>query len=692
MKNQKSKKRKFNYKKLMVIIFTIFFIFSNIYLIHGLTLYKSIETPLRILGSITIIFLSIILWLLIYKYKHYKKQKLFITFCIISLILNIGMTIVGRKLNTIYSKLNVMTTSKYEVYSTSVITNKNNSVDDIKKIKDNKVGIINDQDDYEGYTIGNKIIKDNNIANTIRYNDYNEMINDLINNKIAFAVVPTNYKSRLSDTESAENIEKQLKIIYTKEEKKEKQIKQKKTKSLNEPFTILIMGVDTVNDGFSSGFNGDALILVTFNPKTTSATMLSIPRDTYMPIACMNGKKTKITNAGWRGQDCIYNTIEDYFGITIDYHIKINFNGVVSLVDSLGGVEVDVPYSFCEQNSKRQWGKNTIFVKGGKQVLNGEQALAFSRHRKVTQYMANYCGSEYIQNGNYWNDFTRGQNQQTVIKALLSKLKEMDSFSTVEKVLDTISKNLETDISTDNILSLYNLAKDSLKNSANKNEPITIQKLYLSGRDARIFDQGSKLSLYNYIAYDESRKAVVDAMKINLGLKELKPIKTFTFSVKEEYEEPVIGKNVGGSATLSLVPNFIGRNINDARSLASANNLKLNVIEVEGSPGQFDGQILTQDISEGTDIEALGSSKTITVKVARVSNTDTTTTSNQNIEETKEEEKTDTTKENNTEKEEEKTSDKNNDKSNEKSNDNKTEEVTNKEPEEVVQEEQKKTE
>ena len=140
------------------------------------------------------------------------------------------------------------------------------------------------------------------------------------------------------------------------------------------------------------------------------------------------------------------------------------------------------------------------------------------------------------------------------------------------------------------------------------------------------------------------------------------------------------------------MPNFIGRNINNARSLASANNLKLNVIEVEGSPGQFDGQILTQDISEGTDIEALGSSKTITVKVARVSNTDTTTTSNQNIEETKEEEKTDTTKENNTEKEEEKTSDKNNDKNNEKSNDNKTEEVTNKEPEEVVQEEQKKTE
>lgn len=679
MKNKKTKKRKFNYKKLLVLFFTIFFIFSNIYLIHGLTLYKSVETPLRIIGSITLIFLSIILWLFIYKYKHYKRQRLFITFCVLSLIVNIAMTYTGRKLNNIYNKLTVMTTSKYEVYSTSVITNSNNSVDDIKQVKDNKIGIINDQDDYEGYTIGNKILKDNNLTNTIRYNDYNEMINDLINNKIAFAVVPTNYKSRLSDTENAENLEKQLKIIYTKEEKKEKEIKTKKTKNLNEPFTILIMGVDTVDDGFSSGFNGDALILVTFNPKTTTATMLSIPRDTYMPISCMNGKKTKITNAGWRGQECIYNTIENYFGITIDYHIKINFNGVVSLVDTLGGVEVDVPYSFCEQNSKRQWGKNTVFVKSGTQVLNGEQALAFSRHRKVTQYMASYCGSEYIQNGNYWNDFTRGQNQQTVIRALMSKLKDMESFSTVEKVLDTISKNLETDISVDNILSLYNLAKDSLKNSANKDEPITIQKLYLSGADARIYDPGSKLSLYNYLAYDESKNAVIEAMKINLDQKELKPIKTFSFTVKEEYQEPVIGKISGGSASLSLVPNFIGRNITDAQSLASRNNLNLSVVEVEASPGQFDGQVLTQDVSEGTDIESLKSSRTIVVKVARIKNQ--TSNVQPQIEENKEEPKEETTTEDNKQQEE---------KEKEKEEE-KTEEVTDKQPEEVVQENQEPT-
>ena len=58
----------------------------------------------------------------------------------------------------------------------------------------------------------------------------------------------------------------------------------------------------------------------------------------------------------WQGEDCMIDTIENFLDITIDYYVKINFAGVVQLVDTLGGVEIDVPYNLCEQNSKRQWG------------------------------------------------------------------------------------------------------------------------------------------------------------------------------------------------------------------------------------------------------------------------------------------------------------------------------------------------
>ena len=628
----KKKNKKSIFRKFVLIFFAIFFIFSTVYFSYAVALYKSIETLIRILGCITLGVFSILLFTLLNKFKKFPKATLFIIVSIISLLYCSAVTIAGNKVNNIYRKISTISSKNYSNYSASIITRKNLNAESINDIKNSKIGIITDKDDYEGYTIGTKILQENRLNNTVRYDSYYEMINDLLKNKIDFAIVPTHYESMLSSAEGFEEIGKDTKIIYSKEEKKEKEITSKKaTKSLDEPFTILIMGIDTVNDGFSAGFNGDALLLVTFNPKTTNATILSIPRDTYMPIACMNNRKNKITNAGWRGESCIINSIENYFGIDIDYHIKINFNGVVELVNAVGGVEVDVPYSFCEQNSKRKFGKSTVFVKAGKQKLNGEEALAFARHRKVTRYMYNYCGSEYTQNAGYWNDFTRGQNQQIIIKALMAKLKDIDSYSKVESILNTISKNIETDIPTNSILSLYNLAKDSMKKSADPNEGIQMQKLYLSGASAMIYDysykhnSGTKLILYNYVAYDKSKEAVINAMEENLGKKEVTVVKSFNFSIKNEYVEKVIGKNVGGVADIKTVKNLIGSNVSYAQSWASENGVSLNIKYVEGSQGQKVGQIIGQDVPEKTDIDMLGS-KAITITVVDSVNTYTPTT------------------------------------------------------------------
>ena len=622
---KKNKRKKRNKKSLLRNFFTVFFaiflVFSTVYLIYAVALYNNIETLIRIIGCITLAVFSTLLFTLLNKFSKFPQATLFVICSIITLIYCGGITFTGNKVSNIYKKISTISSNNYDNYSTSIITRKNLSAEGIKDIKNSKIGIITDKDDYEGYTIGTKILQENRLNNTAKYDSYVEMINDLLNSKIDFAVVPTHYETMLGNNEGFEDLGNLTKIIYTKEEKKEKEISTKTIKSLDEPFTVLIMGVDTVDDGFQAGFNGDALLLVTFNPKTTNATILSIPRDTYMPISCMNNKRNKITNAGWRGESCIINSIENYFGIDIDYHIKINFNGVVDLVNAVGGVEIDVPYSFCEQNSKRKFGKSTVFVKSGVQKLDGEQALAFARHRKVTQYMVNYCGSEYVQNANYWNDFTRGQNQQIVIKALLSKLKDIDNYSTVENILTTISKNIETDIPTNSIFSLYNLGKDTLKKSSDQNEAIQLQKLYLSGVSAMIYDysfktnSGSKLVLYNYVAYNESKEAVVKAMEENLGLREITVVKTFSFSIKDEYEEKIIGKNVGVTAEIETMRNFIGLNVSTAQAFANENNINLNIKYVEGTQGQFIGQILSQDIPEKTDLDNLSSSRTLTVTV-----------------------------------------------------------------------------
>lgn len=620
--NIKKKKRAKWKNPLLFILFLLLF-FSTAYIIYAIALYKSIETKIRIVGCITLVVLFLLLFTILTKFKKKRKAKVFVILSILALIYCGSISFVAYKVSGIYSKIANISIKKETKFSASIITEKGKNCKDLNCVK-GKIGTINDKDDYEGYTIGNLIIEEQEFKNVLRYESYVELLNDLLEGKIDYAIVPTQYDSMFSSNEGLEDIKNQTKIIYTRDEKQKQEKKTNKTqKKLNEPFTVLIMGVDTVDDGFKAGFNGDALLLVTFNPQTTNATILSIPRDTYMPISCMSNRKNKITNAGWRGQDCIIRSIENYFDIDIDYHVKINFNGVVKLVDSVGGVEVDVPYSFCEQNSKRKWGKNTIFVKSGKQKLNGEQALAFARHRKVTPYMVSYCGPEYTQNAAYWNDFTRGQNQQVIIGALLKKFKDIDSFSSIEKILDTISVNIETDISTENILSLYDLGKNILKKSSSQDEAFNMQKLYLQGTSATIYDysfatnSGSKLNLYNYVAYEESKNMVIKAMKENLGLAKTKPVKTFSFSIKNPFTEKVIGKNIGSTYNLKLMPNFIGLNVSEAEYFANNNNINLKVNYVEGTLGQRVGQILDQSVPSKTDLSMLNSGRTMTVTVVR---------------------------------------------------------------------------
>jgi len=103
-------------------------------------------------------------------------------------------------------------------------------------------------------------------------------------------------------------------------------------------------------------------MLVTVNPKTMNLTMLNIPRDTNFKLACTNDNERKINYAN---DDCIMKTLNQIFNVNIDYYVKVDFRLVVDLVDILGGIDMNVPQSICEQNSRRQWGTNVVLVEKG---------------------------------------------------------------------------------------------------------------------------------------------------------------------------------------------------------------------------------------------------------------------------------------------------------------------------------------
>mgnify|MGYP002623970091 CR=1 FL=1 len=610
---------------LTLLIFDILILSISIgYFSYGLILLENIETPLRIGIIVFLIILSVLFIKTIIKNIFKKKKLKTIIITIISIIIAAVMIIIGYNINKIYNAIaNISTTS--QTYSSSIVTRIDSEINDINDLKEEKIGILSDKESIDGYQIPQEIIKDNNLNNElVEYNNYLDMINALLDEKINAIFLPTNYSILFANIQGLEKLKEQTKIIYT----KDKNIKVQKTlnsKNLDEPFTILLMGVDSENEEIKgSSFNGDSLVLITFNPKTLDATMLSIPRDTYVPITCFAGqKKNKITHAAWYGESCMMSTIENMFDINIDYYIKINFAGVVKIVDTLGGIDVNVPYSFCEQNSKREFGNSTVYVREGQQTLNGEQALALARNRHP---WTEYCSWEWTNYNS--NDFVRGQNQQLVIQGMLNKIKNINSVDTFYDMLNNISMSMETNMSTENILSFYNIAKDILlKNTSdttNLSELIGFERMYLSGYDQMIVDYdgindtGSGLSLYNFVPYKGSMEDISDAMKENLGLKEKTITKQYDFDINEKYEPHVIGKGYYEDYSLSLLPSFVGRDISEVQNYCNSRGISLTINKVSTNSRSLDGEVMTQSLPAGMDAQYAGS---MTVSVAEYGKT-----------------------------------------------------------------------
>lgn len=538
VKSRRKVNRKLLYFGMLVIISL-----ASLFMLFSISLLDGIENKVRILLSINLIIIVGFCYFLSHVFTT-RHKKLHLGFFIFGMIYSCIMGVGAHYIYKTYKVIDTITTSSTS-YASSLVSLKKKNADSIDDVTSGTIGYLADENSIDGNQIPQEIIKEKKLKNkTKEYDSYEELIEALLDNDVEYIFLPSNYALMFAnvDKDGFDTLEEDTKVLYTKE-KEVKQTSSKANGALTEPFSVLIMGVDDDASSIKgSSFNGDALMLLTFNPTTLNTTILSIPRDSYVPIACFTGKrKSKITSAAWYGTDCMMDTIEDFLDIEIDYYVKINFKGVISLIDTLGGVEVDVPYSFCEQDSNRKWGKNTIYVEKGLRTLNGEEALALSRNRKAN---TRKCSSKWTHGVR--NDFVRGQNQQLVLRAMLNKMKSINDLDTIYSLLNTISKNMETDMSTSEILSLYNVGKDIIvqANDSKMEDLLGFQRLYLNGKDVYLYDTKAGKNLYNYVLYDSSVAAVSNAMKVNLDVRRPIMEKEFSFDANEAYEEEVIGKTV----------------------------------------------------------------------------------------------------------------------------------------------------
>ena len=590
--------------KIFLIVYLITFIIYSItygLLIKNLISLSGIETVVRV-----IVMVIFGIWLFTYFLWNLINLilKKYITISIttaITIILAIIFSFANYYINTLYTGISNITEEEYITYTTNLVTLNETEINE-----NSTLGMINNTEDIEGNMLAKELIEEENLTKNeiIEYSSYYEMIFDLLDGEISGIFLTTNYQTIFGSEEAFSEL-KNTKIAYTYSKKmKNQDTTLVSDKKLTEPFTVLLMGVDSETDGLNANaaFNGDTLMVITFNPKTLNATMFSIPRDTYVPIACNNNRYAKINSSAAYGTSCVIDTVEQFTDITIDYYVKINFKGVVDLVDALGGIEVDIEKpdfnynhgincggKFCEQNSDRNTSASgMIYLDPGLQTINGEEALAYAR-----------CRHLYLQ-----SDIDRNRHQQQVVEAIAKKAVNIENLSKFEEILNAITKNITTNMSTKQILSLYDILKSMISNSLNDGSFLTIEKTYLEyySLPVRLSNNGSITSAIGY--YPGSLEAITKLMKENLELKNHEMTKTFNFDVNEDYTTKVTGQGITTGTKLETMPNFVGKSVSEIENWATNHSITLHKEFVDETSSYYNpniapGLISNQSISDG---------------------------------------------------------------------------------------------
>ncbi|MEC1263193.1 LCP family protein [Bacillus subtilis] len=241
-------------------------------------------------------------------------------------------------------------------------------------------------------------------------------------------------------------------------------------------FTVLLLGIDSRNSKGETvdDARSDANVLVTFNRKNKSATMLSIPRDSYVNIPGYGYDKFTHAHA-YGGVKLSAKTIENLLDIPVDYVIESNFDAFKDVVDELNGVSINVKNEKIVNQIKKDT-KGKVTLKTGVQTLNGEEALAYVRTRKAD------------------TDFQRGQRQMEVLNAIIKKSKSLSSIPAYDDIVDSLGENLKMNLSLNDAIGLFPFIT-SLK---------SVDTEQLTGSDMYLYSSREQKKLY-YLKLDSEK-------------------------------------------------------------------------------------------------------------------------------------------------------------------------------------------
>jgi len=286
--------------------------------------------------------------------------------------------------------------------------------------------------------------------------------------------------------ENWENIETETQILYTVKLPIEVVSTIDQVDVSKESFNIYVSGTDL------DGYRSDVNMIATVNPVTHKVLITSIPRDYYVYLPSKEAKD-KLTHSSIYGVEETVAAVEETLGININYYVRVNYTALKSVVDAIGGIDVESEYTFTTSGMGSLNGH--YFVKGTNH-LDGDAALAFSRERH--SFPA--------------GDMQRNINQQLVLEAIIKKATSsttiMKSYSSL---LEAVGSNMKTNMTTTEM-------SDIVKLQVSEMPSWDIERQSIKGENGYdlCYALGFKAAVVNRIPEEEA-KALDEIVKVSIG-------------------------------------------------------------------------------------------------------------------------------------------------------------------------------
>ena len=385
----------------------------------------------RFLNIIITIGLLVVLAISIFLQKAKKSTLvttiILVVFSLISLVGVFGF----KQMIDITNRMNQ--TAAFSEVEMSIVVPKNSDIKDVNQLTTVQAPTKVDKNNVD--TLMSALKKDKKVD--VKVDDvasYQEAYDNLKSGKSKAMVLSGSYASLLESVDS--NYASNLKTIYTYKIKKKNSNSAKQVDS--KVFNIYISGIDTYGS-ISTVSRSDVNIIMTVNMNTHKILLTTTPRDAYVKIPGGGADQyDKLTHAGIYGVETSEQTLENLYGIKIDYYARINFTSFLKLIDQLGGVTVHNDQAFTSLHGKFDFPVGDI-------QMNSEQALGFVRER-------------YSLDG---GDNDRGKNQEKVISAIVNKLASLKSVSNFTSIVNNLQDSVQTNMSLDTINALANTQLDS---------------------------------------------------------------------------------------------------------------------------------------------------------------------------------------------------------------------------------------